>query len=65
MSGPTTKKPLDVCGAVVAIFIQNSQKTRIQNIRRVAAIAPSYKKRNFIQRHIENTATLKENCKGE
>jgi hypothetical protein len=40
MSRPIASNPLDVCGVVVATRIGNALKRHIQNLRRVAAIAP-------------------------
>jgi ribulose bisphosphate carboxylase small subunit len=45
MFGPTASNPLDVCGAVVAICIGNALKRQIQNLRRVAAIAPNRRRK--------------------
>jgi hypothetical protein len=40
MSGPTASNPLDVCGAVVATFIENALKRQIQNLCQAAAVPP-------------------------
>jgi hypothetical protein len=40
MSWQTASNPFDVCGVVVASCIGNALKRWIQNLRRVAAIAP-------------------------
>jgi hypothetical protein len=39
MSGPTASNPLDVYGGVVATRKGNVPKRRIENLRRVSAIA--------------------------
>jgi hypothetical protein len=65
MSGPTASSPLDVCGVVVAICIQNAPKRRIQYLSRTAAIARSFKERNLIKRHVEKASMPMENCKEE
>jgi hypothetical protein len=57
MSRPAASNPLDVCGVVVATCIGNAPKRRIQNVRRVTAIASKYVERNLNQRQIEDEAT--------